>query len=125
MGGGFSIARHASSPPKALWHGPVRYVAPEILAREAYDSSADMFSFGVLMFELLSGQIAYSGSGARHDAQLTLDIRGGERPSLDVFSMFGARSEIGSVINQCLISSEARASASSLFYMIGTLLRNM
>ena len=61
-----------------------RYMAPEILACATYDGSADIFSFGVLLYELLSGQIAY-GSGTKLDGKLALDVRqvnpGTEAPS--------------------------------------------
>lgn len=40
----------------------VRYVAPEILNKKAYDSKCDLWSLGVIMFILLTGEQPFKGS---------------------------------------------------------------
>ncbi len=49
--------------PKTLTKqcGTPYFVAPEILLREAYDQQADMWSVGVIIFCLLSGQLPFTG----------------------------------------------------------------
>ncbi len=36
-----------------------RYVAPEVLKKEAFDGRADVFSLGVILYELLTGSVPY------------------------------------------------------------------
>lgn len=49
--------------PKSLTKqcGTPYFVAPEILLREPYDQQADMWSVGVIIFSLLSGQLPFTG----------------------------------------------------------------
>jgi serine/threonine protein kinase len=46
--------------------GTYRYVAPELLLAETLDGRADLYSLGVLLFELLSGQPPYDATNP-HD----------------------------------------------------------
>jgi serine/threonine protein kinase len=46
--------------------GTYRYVAPELLLAESLDGRADLYSLGVLLFELLSGQPPYDATNP-HD----------------------------------------------------------
>ena len=36
------------------------YMAPEVLSREKYSSKADVYSFGILVLELITGLAPYS-----------------------------------------------------------------
>lgn len=53
---GLSLPNQAEFFVPGVRTGSTMYVAPEIVRRKAYDSRADIFSLGVTMFELLSGQ---------------------------------------------------------------------
>ncbi len=44
--------------------GTPRYMAPEQLACEALDARADLFAFGVMLYELITGQRPWSGDTA-------------------------------------------------------------
>jgi serine/threonine-protein kinase len=44
--------------------GTIQYMAPELIRREPIDERIDIFSFGVLAFELLTDQLPYSASCA-------------------------------------------------------------
>ncbi|KAK3029140.1 hypothetical protein RJ639_039695 [Escallonia herrerae] len=40
--------------------GTYRWMAPEVIEHEPYDHKADIFSFGVVLWELLTGELPYS-----------------------------------------------------------------
>eukprot|EP00760_Papus_ankaliazontas_P033201 PhM_4_TR622/c0_g1_i1/m.30067 len=43
--------------------GSPLYIAPEVLRKEAYNSAIDYWSFGVLLYRLLSGVVPFQGRG--------------------------------------------------------------
>ena len=53
---------HFETQPGTL-PGSVRYVAPERLLGEAADPRADIFSLGIVMYEMLSGTTPFPGKG--------------------------------------------------------------
>jgi serine/threonine protein kinase len=54
------------------------YIAPEVLNGEAYTSSSDIYSFGVVMAELSSGKPPFYNK--KHNLSLALAICNGLRP---------------------------------------------
>ena len=46
--------------------GTPGYMAPEMARDEPYDQSADIFSFGLLLYELIAQQRAWSGQDIPH-----------------------------------------------------------
>jgi serine/threonine protein kinase len=59
--------------------GTVQYMAPEQLEGEDVDARADIFAFGSILYEMLSGQPAFAGSSA---AGLTAAILTADPPPL-------------------------------------------
>jgi serine/threonine protein kinase len=58
--------------------GVLPYIAPEVLNKEPYTLSSDIYSFGVIMAELSSGEPPFYNR--KHDIGLALEICNGLRP---------------------------------------------
>jgi serine/threonine-protein kinase len=67
--GGASL--HFETQPGTL-PGSVRYVAPERLLGEAADPRTDLFSLGIVMYEMLAGETPFPGKGVLEIVQTIL-----------------------------------------------------
>ncbi|RGB35200.1 kinase-like domain-containing protein [Rhizophagus diaphanus] len=61
-------------------YGVIPYIAPEILRGKPYTKAADIYSFGIIMWEFTSGIPAFNDRS--HDFDLSLDICRGLRPKI-------------------------------------------
>src|SRR6266542_7151713 len=61
-------------------YGVLPYVAPEVLRGNPYIKASDIYSFGIIMWEMTSGIPAFNKRS--HDFDLTLDICRGLRPNI-------------------------------------------
>lgn len=60
--------------------GVLPYVAPEVLCRQPYTKAADVYSFGIIMWEFTSYQSPF---GTReHNCDLVIEIHAGLRPTV-------------------------------------------
>ena len=78
-------------------HGVLPYVAPEVLRGKTYTKSADIYSFGILAYEMLSGLPPYYN--LPHDEFLALKICQGLRPK---FNNVKLPLLLQNLIDQCL-----------------------
>ncbi|EXX76073.1 Mkk1p [Rhizophagus irregularis DAOM 197198w] len=62
-------------------YGVLPYIAPEVLRGEPYTKAADIYSFGIIMWEMSSGIPAFNNIS--QDFGLSLDICQGLRPEID------------------------------------------
>jgi len=62
--------------------GVLSYVAPEVLQEKPYTQAADVYSFGIVAYELLSGLPPYYDR--EHSLQLALTICQGQRPKFQI-----------------------------------------
>jgi serine/threonine protein kinase len=57
----FGVARMMESPGVMTAEtGTYRWMAPEVIEHKPYGNKADVFSFGVVLWELLTGQVPYN-----------------------------------------------------------------
>ena len=61
--------------------GSLRYMAPEVALSECYNLSADVYSFGLLLWQMCSLDLPYDGM-SRTDHSVYV-VKGNERPVLD------------------------------------------
>jgi serine/threonine protein kinase len=77
-------------------YGVMPYVAPEILCGQPYTQASDIYSFGIIAYEILTGLPPYYN--IPHDTCLALKICQGLRPELDKVK---APQLIKDLISQC------------------------
>jgi serine/threonine protein kinase len=63
-------------------YGLLPYIAPEILNGQNYTKAADIYSFGIIMYEVISGLPPYYDLG--HDENLAIKIFQGLRPRFKI-----------------------------------------
>jgi serine/threonine protein kinase len=61
-------------------YGVLPYIAPEVLRGKPYTKAADIYSFGIIMWEMTSGAPAFHN--IPHDFHLSLNICSGIRPEI-------------------------------------------
>jgi serine/threonine protein kinase len=64
-------------------YGVLPFVAPEVIRGERYTPSADIYSFGIIMWMLSSIQLPFADRA--HDLELAKDIVNGLRPTIEIF----------------------------------------
>jgi serine/threonine protein kinase len=56
----FGVARvQAQSGVMTAETGTYRWMAPEVIEHKPYDRKADIFSFGIVLWELLTGKVTH------------------------------------------------------------------
>ncbi|CAB4438013.1 unnamed protein product [Rhizophagus irregularis] len=69
---------NASENTKNSIYGVLPYIAPEVLRGQNYTKAADIYSFGIIMYEVISGLPPYHD--VSHDKNLAIKICQGLRP---------------------------------------------
>jgi serine/threonine protein kinase len=75
---GFSMAASYSNNSAEEVYGVMPYIAPEVLNGMDYSMESDIYSIGIIMWEIASGKSPFAD--VSHDSSLALDIYDGLRP---------------------------------------------
>jgi eukaryotic-like serine/threonine-protein kinase len=84
--------------------GTVAYMAPEQLKGEPIDARADIFAFGCLLYEMLTGHRAFQGSTAASTAAALISL---EPPPLHDF-VTGLPADLDRLVTRCLRKDRSR-----------------
>ncbi|KAJ8289479.1 hypothetical protein GJAV_G00001760 [Gymnothorax javanicus] len=73
----FGLCKEAIDHEKKAYSfcGTVEYMAPEVVNRQGHIHSADWWSFGVLMFEMLTGSLPFQGKDRKETMTLILKAK--------------------------------------------------
>lgn len=64
--------------------GTWQWLAPEMMEPGArYNFKVDVYAFGIVLWELLSGEIPYKREGFAHETQLLAHVKAGKRLPID------------------------------------------
>ena len=74
------IGANPNSPEKKNIFGVLPYIAPEVLSGEEYTKAADVYSFGIIAYEIVTGFPPYPD--IPHDKDLAMKICNGLRPKI-------------------------------------------
>ena len=91
---GLSKSADKSSKTNDIY-GVLPYIAPEVLRGNPYTKAADIYSFGIIMWEMTSGIPAFNN--IPHDFSLALNICQGLRPNI----IEGTMPEYAELMKKC------------------------
>ncbi|RIA83939.1 kinase-like domain-containing protein, partial [Glomus cerebriforme] len=92
----FGLSKPADKPTKSdEVYGVLPYIAPEVLRGKPYTKAADIYSFGIIMWEMTSGIPAFNN--VPHDFNLSLKICQGLRPKI----VKGTDDEYAKLMKKC------------------------
>ena len=78
--GDLGISKSAIDNDNNKIYGVIPYVAPEVFQKQKYSKASDIYSFGTIMWELMTGRKPFWNKS--HDAELVIKICDGLRPSV-------------------------------------------
>ncbi|RHZ59650.1 hypothetical protein Glove_362g57 [Diversispora epigaea] len=68
--------------PSDSIYGNLPYIAPEVICGEVYTTKSDIYSMGILMWEVITGETPFDDYDYEHDSELAIDIVKGCRPKI-------------------------------------------
>lgn len=95
--GDLGFAR-AVEPCMTNFVGTARYMAPEVAESNVYGLEADIFSFGMMLYELVTGQVPFQGM---QSTRILAGILTGMRPPLEPVPEGACHTILRSVLSAC------------------------
>lgn len=71
----FGLSKEALDDKAYSFCGTVEYMSPEVIARQGHTKSADFWSLGVVMFEMLTGILPFQGENRKETMQQIVKIK--------------------------------------------------
>jgi serine/threonine protein kinase len=101
-------------------YGVLSYIAPEILRRQNYSKASDIYSFGIIMYEVISGLPPYYNLA--HNELLAIKICQGLRPRFNI----KVPQSIVHLIKRCLDANPSnRPTADEISKILNQLINNI
>ncbi|CAI2191293.1 11016_t:CDS:2, partial [Funneliformis geosporum] len=80
--GDLGLSKSATEADDNEIYGIISYMAPEVLQGQKYTTASDIYSFGMIMWEYMTGRRPFWDRA--HDTELIIDICDGLRPPTGV-----------------------------------------
>jgi len=77
---GLSKVANSSADLQKGSYGVIPYMAPELFRGQPHSKATDVYAFGIIMWEISSGELAFSDRD--HNIHLVLDVCNGLRPAI-------------------------------------------
>lgn len=83
-----TLAGPSVSARTSTLKGTVLWMAPEMITKQMWSDKTDVYAFGIIMWEIFSGQVPFQEHGTedRSLIKLMMDIVRGDRPSMEFVS---------------------------------------
>ncbi|CAI2182091.1 14672_t:CDS:1 [Funneliformis geosporum] len=78
--GDLGLSKSATEADDNETYGIIPYMVPEVLQGQKYTKASDIYSFGMIMWEYMTGRRPFWDRA--HDTELIIDICDGSRPSI-------------------------------------------
>ena len=99
--GGDAVTRHSTLTGEGAIVGTLHYMAPEQLEGKATDARSDIFAFGAVLYEMLTGRKAFDGP-----SQASIIAAVMEAPPPRLSGIGGAQAlRLERIVNKCLAKS--------------------
>ena len=92
---GLSKVANSSAALQKGSYGVIPYMAPELFKGKPHSKASDIYSFGIIMWEISAGELAFNDHD--HNIHLMLDVCNGLRPAI----VKGTPNDWAQLMKQC------------------------